>query len=476
MLLSDSAFASFIEDTQDSSTLCSVDEPCPSRGSILLQLAGLSNISSLKAPLTAESGNAEATVAQGTAMVGEAEDKLTQYAKLKLEVLSQSEESAESMRRIDEALDASLGGRSAHGETHSDSKDEVVTVAHTDAEAVLPAQGSKVKDAAALHSKHGRTPDVSLIEASAKKSPRHSRMSPQDDVEEAGDDADTGEVGTDEGTDEEEEEEEDVEEESEEDDVEEQSEDANTDDVTDEDEEGEDDVLDEDTEDEDYVEPIEKRKKRKVSLTVLDVATGTQEPLDEDGYIDVVSSRNNRNMERFVKRLAEELSFEIVDEGGLKGMVPFYSGLKATQSFTALEAELMSTARLHRGWLKRRKTSASRSGSQSGSRPGKKSRSRSHTKNLLLQTDSTQREVASMPVSLLSSTSSKLAKASRLVHKVPDLALALFGSRAIILLCAFGLVACLFCLDGRKRTDKGVDFQYEDPLNISPMPPSVQQK
>lgn len=75
------------------------------------------------------------------------------------------------------------------------------------------------------------------------------------------------------------------------------------------------------------------------------------EELNEKGYLSVVRQRSNAKMTNFVKRLAADMSLEIVDPGGLNGMVPFYSGQKAKQSFSALQAELLSTARLGRGWL-----------------------------------------------------------------------------------------------------------------------------
>jgi hypothetical protein len=93
---------------------------------------------------------------------------------------------------------------------------------------------------------------------------------------------------------------------------------------------------------------------------------------------------------------------------------------------------------------------------------------RPRRENLLLQTDATQHHatVASKkPLSLLS--------AVRVVHKVPDLAVAVFGSRTLVLMFVACLVVCIFCIDERKRTSKGVE--YEDPLNMSPTPPPVKE-
>merc|ERR1719440_119495 len=98
-------------------------------------------------------------------------------------------------------------------------------------------------------------------------------------------------------------------------------------------------------------------------------------------------------------------------------------------------------------------------------------KSKRRRENLLLQTGSSQHEasdsdsgsgpagVRQVPpgVSLLS----RAKTAAQEMHKVPDMAIAMFGSRSLVLLCTMSLLGCLFCLDERKRTTKGV--VYEDP-------------
>jgi hypothetical protein len=181
------------------------------------------------------------------------------------------------------------------------------------------------------------------------------------------------------------------------------------------------------------------------------------ESLDESGYKSIIRSRNNAKMARFITRLIEDMSLEIVDIGGLHGMVPYYSGQKSKQSFSSLQGELLSTARMGDGWVVK-----------------KKGRKRAH---LLLQTGvrhskehGRKRSHAEHPadpqLSLVSTGHGS-------THKVPDLAMAVFGSRTAILLCVAGCLACFFCLDGRERRGKPVE--YEDPLNISPTPPPVKE-
>lgn len=92
-------------------------------------------------------------------------------------------------------------------------------------------------------------------------------------------------------------------------------------------------------------------------LSVLDVKEADSVALNEDGYMTLAASRNNRKMERFVERIISKLNLEVVDEGGLKGMVPYYSGVKAKQSFEALRIELQTSARKPDSWVARRTSS-----------------------------------------------------------------------------------------------------------------------
>jgi len=91
--------------------------------------------------------------------------------------------------------------------------------------------------------------------------------------------------------------------------------------------------------------------------TPEDVAEGSQEAeevipvhelgqkasLDEQGYKAVAAIKDNKQMEKFIRRAAQAVNMEIHDEGGLQGILPFYSGVKAVQTYEALLLELERT-------------------------------------------------------------------------------------------------------------------------------------
>jgi len=469
--IASTAFAS-ASTTADSIARCGVEEPEADQhgGAALLQLGSLSDSSSSSSSRKAQAAAAAAQSHKPGAAVNVAEEQLTQYAKLK-QTLAQTKESAEIMRKIDEELDGRLdefkgeAGSAVllQAETLDNSKPEI----DTDSQEVLAAQGPgglqtwtldgiQGKDAA-THSRHRGNSAVSLVEARVEK-PTHHKKHPEkhhkkhakkpshhgkrkykdddaSDTDIADDDTSTeiaDEVLTE---------------------LDEDGDSADTEDVD------ADEVADSEDDDD---EPSVAEMKRRSLVTVMDMIEADEEPLNENGYLDVVSFNNNRKMERFVTRLVDEMSLQIVDPGGLKGMVPYYSGQKSTQSFRNLQSELLSTARMGDGWLVKKRN--------------KNRQSSRFTKGVLLQTDATQHTTqhkskgTTEQVSLLGLVSTRASKA---VHKVPDLAMALFGSRTAVVLCSIGLVACLFCLDERNRTSKGVE--YEDPLNMSPTPPSVKQ-
>jgi len=75
--------------------------------------------------------------------------------------------------------------------------------------------------------------------------------------------------------------------------------------------------------------------------------------LDEDGYTTIAKLNSEREMLYFVKRVAEENGYKISDIGSLHGVVPYYSGKKATQSFIALQDELARTSEQPQGWARK---------------------------------------------------------------------------------------------------------------------------
>jgi hypothetical protein len=189
-----------------------------------------------------------------------------------------------------------------------------------------------------------------------------------------------------------------------------------------------------------------KGKGKKISLmAVMDILEADRAALNEDGYASIASQRSNRKMERFVRRIATDLGLVITDEGGLKGLVPYYSGQTDTQSFSALQLELLTAAEQPDSWIKEKEK---------------------HEDNLS-ETDVADTKAGAQPVSLLGQASTIVHKAR---HKVPDLAMALLGSRTIFIIIVGALILALFCLDEGKRT---AQHGFEDPLNLSPEPPVV---
>jgi len=76
--------------------------------------------------------------------------------------------------------------------------------------------------------------------------------------------------------------------------------------------------------------------------------------LNEGGYKEIAALKNQREMTQFVKRVAKFLGYKITSEWKLNGVVPYYSGKKAKQSFKALKAELVKTAmKGKQGWAKK---------------------------------------------------------------------------------------------------------------------------
>eukprot|EP00747_Dinoflagellata_sp_TGD_P089121 gnl/TRDRNA2_/TRDRNA2_164219_c0_seq2.p1 gnl/TRDRNA2_/TRDRNA2_164219_c0~~gnl/TRDRNA2_/TRDRNA2_164219_c0_seq2.p1 ORF type:complete len:482 (-),score=91.22 gnl/TRDRNA2_/TRDRNA2_164219_c0_seq2:352-1623(-) len=81
------------------------------------------------------------------------------------------------------------------------------------------------------------------------------------------------------------------------------------------------------------------------------VADGTSASLDDDGYKAVAALRNDREMELFIRRAVTDLGCRVVDEGSLRGFVPYHSGTSATQTFIRLRDEILHVASQPRSWI-----------------------------------------------------------------------------------------------------------------------------
>jgi hypothetical protein len=78
---------------------------------------------------------------------------------------------------------------------------------------------------------------------------------------------------------------------------------------------------------------------------------GAAAPLNEKGYKDVAKLRSFDEMQTFIRRAVADQGMHVIDEASLEGVVPYYSGAKATQSFAALSAEIYNAASLRRSWV-----------------------------------------------------------------------------------------------------------------------------
>lgn len=76
------------------------------------------------------------------------------------------------------------------------------------------------------------------------------------------------------------------------------------------------------------------------SSECMEVASGTKAPLSHKGLEALVKLKNNTETERFVLRVIDDLGHKVTSQMSVMGIVPFYSGVKATKSFGALLEEL----------------------------------------------------------------------------------------------------------------------------------------
>lgn len=75
--------------------------------------------------------------------------------------------------------------------------------------------------------------------------------------------------------------------------------------------------------------------------------------LSESGYKTIAATEDSDEMAAFVTRVAEELGYEITSPAKLNGVVPYYNGKKAKQTFAALKHELAKTSLASKGWAKK---------------------------------------------------------------------------------------------------------------------------
>jgi len=86
---------------------------------------------------------------------------------------------------------------------------------------------------------------------------------------------------------------------------------------------------------------------------------GLTEPLNEDGYTAVSKLKSNEEMNVFIHRVVNHLGLEVKDRWGLLGLVPWYDGEDAKQSFAALTTEILGAAMKPDQWVAISKTNSS---------------------------------------------------------------------------------------------------------------------
>lgn len=85
---------------------------------------------------------------------------------------------------------------------------------------------------------------------------------------------------------------------------------------------------------------------------------GQNAPLSSDGYDFVASMEDDVQMEHFIVRVIKAMHLTIIDEGGLHGVVPYHSGLTASQTFENLKMDIKRGLHKHgkyNAWLEKEK-------------------------------------------------------------------------------------------------------------------------
>jgi len=95
----------------------------------------------------------------------------------------------------------------------------------------------------------------------------------------------------------------------------------------------------------------------------LVASTGSTAPLTQDGYESVAALKSNPEMSAFIRRVVSNMHRTVVDEGGLAGFVPFFSGVQGVQNFQSLEDEILSVPWADFTWVQKGKTSGLEHGS-----------------------------------------------------------------------------------------------------------------
>mmetsp|Transcript_72420 Transcript_72420/g.132586 ORF Transcript_72420/g.132586 Transcript_72420/m.132586 type:complete len:515 (-) Transcript_72420:150-1694(-) len=82
-----------------------------------------------------------------------------------------------------------------------------------------------------------------------------------------------------------------------------------------------------------------------------DLGPGLTAPLNQDGYLQVAELKSSSQMAVFIQRIINRLGFTVKNKYGLQGIVPWFNGENATQSYRALQREIQNTAMTPGQWV-----------------------------------------------------------------------------------------------------------------------------
>merc|ERR1719261_1828935 len=80
-------------------------------------------------------------------------------------------------------------------------------------------------------------------------------------------------------------------------------------------------------------------------------ATGASASLDEEGYAIVAAQCCHHEMAEFIRRVVIHEGYQVCNEGGLQGTVPFYTCQKGPRTHTALVAEILENSASDCPWV-----------------------------------------------------------------------------------------------------------------------------
>mmetsp|Transcript_28147 Transcript_28147/g.51581 ORF Transcript_28147/g.51581 Transcript_28147/m.51581 type:complete len:455 (+) Transcript_28147:148-1512(+) len=104
-------------------------------------------------------------------------------------------------------------------------------------------------------------------------------------------------------------------------------------------------------------EQAKKKNKKEIFADTKEIirahASGRKADLDEEGYLAVAMLKDDDEMRDFIHRLADSMNLQIMKEGGVSGLLPYYSGSSSYQTLHKLKDELLKGANKKKGvrWI-----------------------------------------------------------------------------------------------------------------------------